>query len=298
MKKLILILIFSGSVTGVEAQTEPLNPSSTWTQETVNASRRAVVIILKKIRPNLPPDKQHLADPDRVRVAAYGNFYAYYDADSGQINVPFGIWHGFRLLAWAALDAYDEPALTPFVKQYTQLVALNVGKFKADSPSILLPDFRTWAKLPQRQRGSETEERIRTGKEISFMVEAMAFVISHELVHLIEKHPPSGDVSSERSKWHETLADQKGFQIFKASGFDMLAAANALVFLGMTKLNVQGELIQVSTHPHPFCRTYKTFTVPIHERRKDPAFIDGAKRAGYDSVESLIRDLLVMKEAC
>lgn len=269
-----------------------------FTQDTINAAQKTTAIIMKKIRPNVPPSYQKLLDPSKVKVGAYGDFYAYFDPKTREIHMPFGIWHGFRLISWAYQDLYDDPSLLPTIRPYMKFVASQMREIKPKSEAVLLPDIRSWAGLPKRKPLTPVEEELRAGAEVDYLVEAMAFVLIHELAHLYHGHKVSVDISPAESKDQESLADVHAKRILVKSGFDVLPAAQAMLILGMVKLDSAGQLIQVSTHPHPFCRVYRTFLVPLNKERNSPRLIEAVRRMGMPSVDFYIGELLSMKEAC
>jgi hypothetical protein len=280
------------------ANAQLASQSGQWTQATVDAARKTIVIILDRLKPVLPPTQKKYAEAARFQVGAYGDYYAYFDPYSGEIHMPFGIWHGFRLISWAYQDANDDPSLLPRVRDYLKFIGLRMQSIQPNTLAVLQPDFRTWAGLPLRPQLSQSEERQRSAREVDYLVQAMAFILAHELVHLKQGDKASADITPAQSREQERLADIGARLMLEKAGFDVLPAAQAMMILGLTKISPNGELIQVPSHPHPFCRVYTTFTVPINRQRDSPEFVDAIRKMGMPSVDYYIRELLSLKEAC
>ena len=238
-----------------------------------------------------------MADPTKFLVGAYHEFNGKFDPVRKEIHLPLGLWLETWLIVDAIADIYEQSDLAPKFGGYLQFLRACAKRIHATSLAQPLLTFRQWAKITPRITGTPAVETARKKIQLDMLKQATAFVIIHELAHLLMDHVASGDLTSADSYRQEFDADIRARRLMEVSGFDLIPAVSVIGRLAILQISDDNQLIRSNTHPHPVCRMYRTFTTTVYKGKNDPVARAYVERFGLN-FDQLIQSLLIGKEAC
>ena len=261
------------------------------------AAERTVKLILDRLRPILPAYAKKYANFSNFSVVTAPDYGAYAQTSTGQVVIPLGVVMETRFIFWAYQDINDNLSLKQKFPQYLTYLANRQQRMRANNIEESLETFAQWNGHTQKALSS-SEQSERLNKDVGHLVDALSFVVAHELAHLVLEHKDASTISGSKSRQQENDADLRAMRWIQEAGFDPIPATQVLIRMGAEQVSPSNELIHYKTHVHPLCRLWLRFAPVISKQRNDPAINEGAIKAGFQSAADMAVQMTVFKEAC
>lgn len=287
----LVIFVFFQNCQASQAESEK------FVDTTYVAAERTVKLILDRLISILPSYAKKYADAGNFSVVTAPDYGAYAQISTGQVVIPLGIVMETRFVFWAYQDINDNLSLKAKFPQYLTYLANRMQHMRANNTDEPLKTFAQWNGHAQKVLSS-SEQSERLNQDVGHLVDALSFVVAHELAHLVLEHKDASTISGSKSRQQENDADLRAIRWVQEAGFDPIPAAQVLIRLGAEQVSPSNQLIHYKTHDHPLCRLWLRFAPVISRRRNEPAINEGAIKAGFQSAGDMVVQMAVFKEAC
>lgn len=264
---------------------------------TYDAGGRTLTLILNRLNPHLANYAKPYADRSKFAIVASTEYGAYKKTATGKVAIQLGLIMETRSIFWAYQDINDNLALKSKFPGYLKYLTERQQRISATKTDERLKSFSEWNGHAQKPL-TASEQKIRLDQDVAHLVDALSFVVAHELAHLVLEHKDASTITDKQSKTQENEADLRAIRWIQEAGFDPIPATQVLIRMAAAQISPSNELIQNKTHDHPLCRVWVRFAPVISRRRNDPAINEGAIKAGYRSAGDLVAQMTVFKEAC
>jgi IrrE N-terminal-like domain len=230
---------------------------------------------MKKLRPHLGDFPALRDKKDLVLLMPAANFNAFADYDQQRILIPVMLC----VETWYLLDGYMQMYRQPKLRTALQRYALYLSKRQQDSlasgtgfDNIPILPFHEFAGVAYPQL-TDAEGRKSLAVHEGMMVDSIAFVIGHELGHLVLRHKPYNKISPEAARKQEAEADEFGARLVSKSGISVIGALPVIQRFLANESLYKAFSGSPATHPRPECRMERILssTGEIQELLKNPA---------------------------
>lgn len=278
----ILTVVGATLILPAQAQTVPDEIK----KQVATACNNTVAAAMEKLRPYLGDHAALRDKPDLVLVMPVANFNAFADYKKQRILIPLMLC----VETWYLLDGMMQMHRDPQLREKIQQYIAYLSKRQRDSlakntgfDTIPVLPFHDFAGVAYPQL-SDAESRKSLAVRENIMVESMAFIIGHEFGHLVLRHKPYNEISSEAARKQEADADEFSARLLKKAGISVLAAIPVIQrFLAnepYSKRVVGGAM----THPRSECRMERIVasTEEVEDLLKNPD-----RRREYEAASGL-----------
>jgi hypothetical protein len=265
--------------------------------DTYLAAGRTVQLILDRLNLVLPDYAKKLAVPKNFIVYTAPDYGAFAKYETGKVILPLGIVVETRMVLLAYQDVADDMSLQHKLTEYFAYLASRQQRMREQHTAEPLKTFAQWNGHTQKTLAAAQQSE-RLNQEVAVMVNALSFVVAHELAHLALQHKDASTLSASDSRAQENEADLHAMVWIRKAGFDPLPAALLLLRMGYAQVSADNQLIQYETHDHPLCRLWLRFAPEISRRSHEASINEGAIRAGFQSAKDMALRMTAFKEAC
>ena len=217
--------------------------------------QKGIDFVMVKFRP-LMGDVPNLREKKNLVLLVHAaEFNAFADYQKKQILLPLMWCIQTTYAIEAAMQMHLQPALRDQVKAYLEYLNERQREAAKDGFEDLIPlrSFNDFAQVPSPNIKPEEERSLLRAKE-DMLIDAIAFVLGHEIGHLALKHSASSALPPEQSRDQENSADLYGATLLKKAGFSILPGAVMLQRFLQNEAILKGISPSLRTHPRAECR--------------------------------------------
>lgn len=260
------------------------------------ACRNTANLVLKKFEPSLQVHSNLRPLNDLVAIAPAADYNVFVNYRSRRVLIPISWCVQTFFMADAMVQYHFDPSLRPKLDRYISYLDRRQAKV-AKNP-IDNEGFKSFSHFGRIGAPSLTQEEAAKRHNLieDFMVEAMAFVLGHEIGHLVLNHVNHMEVAPARSREQEDEADAFAVKLVKGADMMILPAMLSLNRFMLAEAHYSGSDPSRRTHPRAECRLEK---VVYSSGELDMLFripnlrADFERRSGYSVSEfrNLMRQL-------
>lgn len=271
-------------------------------QQTINSGNKTIAVILERFTPLLPEEKRYLANPQRVRVVVAANFGAFANYKDGRILIPAQFVGETLLQVQAILAVRKNPSLAEkyqrwvrYLSRRSQAALLKHRTTGASRDDTQVDSFFTAENIPMPASWNVEELSL----QAAMMTDFLAFVVGHELGHLVLNHKGYTDVSPETSRQQETAADEFAATLLNKSGYSALPGLGTFFMrFAENEILEKSAITPEQTHPLAACRVYRLYKRELPQLTNSSGGQAELKRMTGMSKENFEAKIEVLRSAC
>lgn len=255
-------------------------PTTHFSQELLDqyyrAAKRTVKLIISEFEPHLTPQDRRMLNGIDISISYsedVNHVFAVRHSATGRRNIQISL--GFIITMEAILDAFiigdalgriDDTL--DYIEEVTRLMQENaVRRSRGYSPRVV-PYFHQFAGISEREIFGVFSPEEFQSRRVLTKVDALAFVLAHELAHHFRMHLDVGNATYEDEK----EADEFALDLGVKAGYSPLFGAWPYLFYISLEENLQKKILPRS-HPAPTCRAMRFLDVGIGAALKDEGFV-------------------------
>jgi hypothetical protein len=263
------------------------------------ACQRTIDFTLAKLRPHLAEHPALQSKNDLVLMVPASDYNAFADYANQRVLIPV-MWcvQTYLFIDAALLAAQDvnlKPKFIDYIRYLDQRQRAAVRKGGFDTVPVV--SFEAYAKFKRASQAPEQQRQEALLRE-DVILDAIAFVLGHEIGHLALKHKPASHVTPTASRRQENEADIFAVALTQKAGFAVFFAWVTLQRFFVSEAELKGTS-GTRSHPRAECRIERIWAVSeIRDWFKDPARRrDFERRSGY-SVPAFQRLMADLRDDC
>lgn len=225
-------------------------------KQSQTACDNTIRLSLEKLRPHLGKYPEFRDSKNLVLQIPASDFNAFVNYREQNILIPT-MW---CVQTWMLIDAYVQLQGNPSLKEPTirYLAYLNQRQRKAQQENaffdhIPIQSFNEFANVaPKKMTKGEQNKQMQVQE--TMMIDALAFVIGHEIGHLALRHKPSKHISARASRKQEHDADRFSAKLLKKAGASIIPSIFTLQRFFQNEAELKGLSSSSQSHPRAECR--------------------------------------------
>ncbi|MCA3034716.1 MAG: hypothetical protein ING33_05830, partial [Rhodocyclaceae bacterium] len=215
-----------------------------------------------RLRPQLSAYPALQAKANLVLIQPTANFNAFADPEKKLVIIPVMLcietWYWFDAMMYLRSDPRLQQKTLDYLQYLTKRQLGAIARATGFDDDQLMP-FNEFANRKALDLPESELQRSIAARE-KMMVETLAFIIGHEIAHLVLGHKPYGSIPPDESRKQELEADNFSVELIKKSGFSVLGAVPSIQRFLAKELLLRRAGGDAMTHPRAECRLVNILT--------------------------------------
>jgi peptidoglycan/xylan/chitin deacetylase (PgdA/CDA1 family) len=264
----IAVLIFAlGACLNSTAQPTMSQQSADYASSLRDATKRTWKIVLQKDFANAAssPEEADLIRKTRLYVDDFADINGWAKFDQKSIHLELGMIFVMNDIADAMLYIQARPDLYPKLIPYINKLSELSIEGQKEGYSKAMPGFWEYAHMSLSEAQSISSEADYGDKKAGLMCELLAFVVGHEVGHIVYHHLPYDQKTPEQARLDEAQADQYGYRIAKKAGYHPWFGSMTIFYIFANLENGQVDESPSATHPSAVHRIRDLFAFVLDD---------------------------------